>query len=78
MSLESIINRKNKIIDKLVTEFDMDMAKINKIAQIEIQALIKSGNISRDAFSAILTKAGFEDLTDKFIAKYTLLFKYSQ
>ena len=78
MSLKTILESKNKHIDKLVVDFESQISGLSKGLRADLIGLFKTGNYDRKLISALFTKHGYEAAALDFIDKHKTVFKYAK
>lgn len=78
MSLNTILNNKEKIIDDLLDVFNTQWEKMVPDLQKSLISLFKQGEYSANAIQVIFQEFGFDDLAGNTAAVYNKMFKLSE
>ena len=77
MSLQTILNKKNSHIDKLLLEFEKEFIQSSVVLKNNLAALFKSGDFAKADIIKVFEQSGLAQSSAAFVDKYDDLFKFS-
>jgi len=75
MSLKTVIDKKNRYLDKISAQFEADFDRLSGKIQRMLVAMIKEGNLDREALRSAFMES-YEPLANKFINDYRNVYPY--
>ena len=78
MSIQLIIDTKNKHIDKLISWFDGNFEAFANAVLKDLEVLFKSNELSKEAIEEIFNRHGFNEMIQDFMEQYPTLFKFAK
>ncbi len=78
MSLQTVLNSKEKFITDLLDTFNGQWDKMSPQLHKSLTALFRSGEFSTDAIQLIFQENGFDDLAGEVAKNYNKMFKMSR
>ena len=77
MSIETVLNEKNKLLDTMLAEFSREFETMTRGVRASIAALVRHGIPTRESIIQVFDDAGYTDMVQVFVDKYDALIKQS-
>lgn len=78
MSVQSILNDKNKYFDDLIRSFERDFKTFSRVIKADLAVLIRQGRLERQFIDAMFQDAELSQLIADFVSKYDEVIRFTK